>query len=389
VRTIGVVSVGRSDYSYYLPILRRIQAEPELRLCLIVGGMHLSPEFGLTVKEIEVDGFLINERVEMLLSSDTPEGIAKSIGLGVISFGQVFAHQRLDLLLLLGDRFEMLAAATAMLPFAIPMAHIAGGEATEGLIDEAIRHSITKMSHLHFVSTARYRERVVQMGEEPWRVIVSGAPSLDNLREIPLLSFDETERRIGVTLKPAPVLVTFHPVTLEYGDTSVHITELLAALDDASLPVLFTYPNADTQGRIIIQQIDRYVSARNASHVVTNLGTQAYYSLLRYAAAMVGNSSSGIIEAASFELPVVNVGNRQKGRAHGRNVLDVPCERAAIVSGIRKAVDPEFRRSLAGLQNPYGNGSAAEKIVQVLRQTPLDRNLLVKTFYDMPLAGVG
>lgn len=385
MKTIGVVTVARSDYGYYLPILRRIQAEPDLQLCLIVSGMHLSPEFGLTVKAIVEDGFEIAERVEMLVSADTPSGIAKSIGLGVISFAQVFARRHLDLLLLLGDRFEMLAAAVAMLPFALPMAHIAGGEASEGVIDEAIRHSLTKMSHLHFVSTSYYRKRVIQMGEEPWRVIVSGAPSLDNLREVPLLTFEETERRMGFPMNSAPLLVTFHPVTLEYQNTAEHVTELLAALEAANFSVIFTYPNADTQGRLISQEIDRYVSTHEAAHVMTNLGTQTYFSLMKYARAMVGNSSSGIIETASFELPVVNVGKRQRGRVHGRNVIDVPCERSAVLSAIRRATDPEFRRSLVGMQNPYGDGRAAERIVQMLHQTPLDRNILLKRFYDGPL----
>lgn len=383
MRTIGVVTVARSDYGIYLPILRRIQADPELRLILFVGGMHLSPEFGLTVREIERDGYSITERIEMLLSSDSSEGVSKAIGLGVIGFAQAFTRTRPDILVVLGDRFEMFAAAAAALPFNIPVAHIHGGESTEGLIDEAIRHSITKMSHLHFVSTTLYAERVVQMGEEPWRVTVSGAPSIDNLHEIKFLSLAEIEERIRFPIGSDPILVTFHPVTLEYQKTFQYFEELLAALDSINRPVLFTYPNADTQGHLIIQEIDRYVSTHLGARVVTNLGTQLYFSLMKFAQAMVGNSSSGIIEAASLGLPVVNIGNRQRGRLHGPNVIDVPCERLAILEAIKHASSSEFRATLVGETNPYGDGHAAEKIVLGLRQVALDEKLIQKRFYDL------
>ena len=386
MRTIAVVTVARSDYGYYRPILRRIQSEPDLRLSLIVAGMHLSPEFGLTARVIEADGFDIDERVETLMSADTPSAIAKSVGVGIISFAQVFGRARPDILLLLGDRFEMLAAAIAMLPFAVPMAHIAGGEATEGVIDEAIRHAITKLSHLHFVATERYRDRVVQMGEEPWRVVVSGAPTLDNVREVRLRTLEETQRQLGISLRPAPLLVTFHPVTLQYQKTGEHVDELLAALESIDRPVLFTYPNADTDGRRIIERMNRYVAAHPSAHVFTSLGTELYFLLLAHAAAMVGNSSSGIIEAATFELPVVNIGDRQRGRVHGCNVIDVPCERTAIAAAIERALDAEMRRGLAGMTNPYGDGHAVERIVGTLRDAPLDERLVVKRFYDTTAA---
>jgi UDP-hydrolysing UDP-N-acetyl-D-glucosamine 2-epimerase len=384
---IGVVTVARSDYGYYLPLLRQIEAEPNLGLCLIVGGMHLSPEFGLSVKQIEADGFEIAERVEMLLSTDTPSGIAKSVGMGVIGFSQAYARLKPDLLLLLGDRFEMLAAAIAILPFAIPIAHIAGGEATEGAIDEAIRHSITKMSHLHFVSTEPYRRRVIQLGEEPWRVTVSGAPTLDNLHGMTMLSPKELESRIGLPMHPAPLLVTFHPVTLEHESTDEHVRELFAALEAIDLPTVFTFPNADTHSSSIIAATREYIGGHKNARMVINLGSEGYFSLMTYARAMVGNSSSGIIEAASFKLPVVNIGNRQRGRLHDRNVLDVEVERIAISNAIRQAISPEFRRSLENLQNPYGDGHASERILQVLRHARLDRNLLLKPFYDLSVAG--
>ena len=388
MRTVAVVTVARSDYGHFLPILHRIVGEPTLRLSLIVAGMHLSPEFGLTVRTIEADGFGIDDRVEMLLSADTPSAIAKSVGTGIISFAQVFTRNTPDILLLLGDRFEMLAAATAMLPFVVPMAHVAGGEATEGLIDEAIRHSLTKMSHLHFVATERYRDRVIQMGEEPWRVVVSGAASLDNLTRVRRLTREETERRLDLPLSPPPLVVTFHPVTLQFESTEAHVSELLAALDAVDRPIVFTYPNADTYGRTVIERIDRYVATHPNARAVTSLGTDLYFSLLTYAAAMVGNSSSGIIEAASFALPVVNIGDRQRGRVHGPNVVDVPCSRAAIAAAVRHALEPETRRALAGMMNPYGSGNAAEAIVQTLRDVPLDEHLIVKRFWDLESAPV-
>ncbi len=381
VRTIGVVTVARSDYGIYLPLLRRIEDDTDLKLHLVVSGMHLSPEFGLTVEAIEADGFEIAERVEMLLSSDTPEGIAKSMGLGTVGFAQAYSRFRPDVLVVLGDRFEMHAAALAALPFKIPVAHIHGGESTEGLIDESIRHSITKMSHLHFVSTEFYGQRVVQMGEEPWRVTVCGALSLDNLQSIKLLGEKELETRIGMPLDPPPLLVTFHPVTLEYENTQWHVSELLEALDSVRLPVVFTLPNADTSGRAVIRMVKDFVDSHALAGLVENLGTQAYFSLMAVACAMVGNSSSGIVEAPSFRLPVVNIGTRQQGRVRAKNVIDVGYSRAEILEGIRKAVSPEFCASLGDLVNPFGNGHAAERIVERLKAVATDEKLLLKRFH--------
>jgi UDP-hydrolysing UDP-N-acetyl-D-glucosamine 2-epimerase len=386
VRTIGVVTVARSDYGIYLPVLRKIHADPALQLYLIVTGMHLSPEFGLTVKVIEADGFEISERIEMSLSSDTPEGIAKSMGLGTIGFAQAYGRLRPDILLVLGDRFEMHAAVVASLPFKIPVAHIHGGESTEGAIDEAIRHSITKMSHVHFVATEVYARRVIQMGEEPWRVIVSGAPSLDNVHSIRLLSHEELGRHYGLDTKGPFLLVTYHPVTLEYEQTETQVRELLAVLEEANLGIIFTYPNADTCSRLIIDMIREFTARHTQSQVVVNLGTQAYFSLMKYAVAMVGNSSSGIVEAASFKLPVVNVGTRQRGRVHGKNVIQVGYSRTEIRAGIAKVVSPDFRASLVDLLNPYGDGHGAEKIVHELKHICFDEHLLLKRFYHLGLS---
>jgi|TARA_B100001964_G_C14261974_1_gene616169 UDP-hydrolysing UDP-N-acetyl-D-glucosamine 2-epimerase len=383
VRTIGVVTVARSDYGIYLPLLRKIQTDPDLRLHLIVAGMHLSPEFGLTVAVIEGDGFEIGERVEMLLSSDTPEGIAKSIGLGTIGFAQAYARFQPDILVVLGDRFEMYAAALAALPFKIPLGHIHGGEVTQGAIDDALRHSITKLSHLHFVSAQEYAQRVEQLGEEPWRVVVSGAPSLDNLHSIDLLTPEELETRYGLLLRPPPLLVTFHSVTLEYEQTEWQVSELLAALDASGMPVIFTMPNADTNGRIIQSLIADYSQMHSSAYIVDNLGTCGYFSLMTVCAAVVGNSSSGIIEAPSFGLPVVNIGTRQRGRVRAANVIDVGYSRLEILEGIRTTVQTQFRESLQGLVNPYGSGQASDQIVERLKNIHLDERLASKRFYDI------
>jgi len=383
-REVAVVTGTRADFGIYLPVLRAILAEPGLKLRLLVCGMHLAPEFGHTIDAILAEGIPVAERIDTLLATDTPASIAKSMGLGLSGFAQSFAVRRPDLLLLLGDRYEMFAAGAAALPFALPIAHLHGGELTEGLIDEAIRHALTKMSHIHFVSTETYRRRVIQMGEAPERVHLVGAPSLDNLRTVPMLSDSELSQRIGLPLDPAPLVVTFHPVTLEYQDTASHAEELMAALDRAGLPVVFTYPNADTQGHVLIEAIDAYVAAHANARAVRSLGTQAYFSLMGRASAMVGNSSSGILEAASFGLPVVNIGTRQQGRVKGANVIDCGPGRDAVSAALGRALDPSFRTAIAGMTNPYGDGTAAPRIVSCLRDIPLDRALIEKRFHDLP-----
>ena len=381
MRTIAAVTGARSDYGLLVPVLRGISADPTLQLKLFVTGMHLSPDFGLTVRDVERD-FEITERVEMLVASDTPEAISKSVGLGVIGFAQTYARHRPDILLVLGDRFETLAAVIAALPFTIPVAHIAGGEATEGAIDDAIRHAITKMSHLHFVSLEEYRRRVIQMGEAPWRVTVSGEPGVDNIWATPASPMAEIEARIGMPLEPAPLLITFHPATLEPGQAQTQVAELLAALDTIGMPMIFTAPNADAEGRVIIAHIRDFVRDHPKSRLVTSLGTAAYLSTMRRSAAMVGNSSSGIVEAASFELPVVNLGSRQRGRICGKNVIHAEMKADTIIRAIRLALSTAFRDGLRGLSNPYGDGKAAPRIVEVLRTVPLDSVLLEKSFYS-------
>ncbi len=386
MRTIGVVTVARSDYGIYLPILRCIQADPELGFHLIVSGAHLAPAFGSTINAIQADGFAIGERVEMLLASDSPEGISKSIGIGVIGFAQAFSHFRPDILLVLGDRFEMHAAALAALPFSIPVAHIHGGEVTQGAMDDALRHSLTKLSHLHFVSTPVYARRVAQLGEEPWRISVSGAPSLDNLRSMVLPTREQLEAQFGFRLQPAPLLVTFHPVTLEFEQTEWQIAELMAALNELDVPVIFTMPNADTRNGIIRQHIAQYVRKHSSAWSVENFGTLNYFGVMQFAAAMVGNSSSGILEAPSFRLPVVNIGTRQTGRVRAANVLDVGYARAEIIAGVQRGVAPEFRTGLRDLVNSYGDGHAAERIVAGLKAVTLDERLIRKVFRDIGVA---
>jgi len=382
MRTIAVVTVGRSDFGIYLPVLRRIVADKSLRLRLIAAGMHLSPEFGGTVKAIEAEGFEVADRVEMLLASDSPKAIAMSMGLGIIGFAQAYARKRPDILLVLGDRFEMHAAVVAAVPFKIPVAHIHGGELTFGAMDDLFRHSITKMSHLHFVSTSVYARRIEQMGEEPWRVTVSGAPGLDNLRSVRLLGRADFARRFGIKLARDFLLVTYHPATLEHGNVARQFQALLTALASAGSATLFTMANADTGGHVINRMIQDYVARHRSAQWIKNLGTQGYFSAMALATAMVGNSSSGIIEAASFKLPVVNIGSRQAGRVRGANVIDTGSSPKEILRGIKQACSPAFRRGLSRLVNPYGDGRAAERIVNRLKTQDLPGNLITKTFYE-------
>ncbi|MCP4361001.1 MAG: UDP-N-acetylglucosamine 2-epimerase (hydrolyzing) [Chloroflexi bacterium] len=382
MRTIGVVTTSRADYGIYRPVLRQIEAAPDLQLYLIVSGSHLSPEFGLTVEAIE---FEIGDRVETLLSADTPSAISKAAGLGLIGFAQSLARFRPDILLLLGDRYEMHAAALAALPFKIPVAHIHGGEVTQGVIDDALRHSMTKLSHIHFVSAAAYARRVVQLGEDPARIFLCGAPSLDNLRTVDLLNHSALAERMGFELADDFLLVTTHPVTLEFEQTAWQTTELLAALDASGLPVLFTMPNADTNGRIIRNLINEYTETHPNAHAVESLGVQGYFSVMALTRAMVGNSSSGMVEAGLFKLPVVNVGARQNGRLRGPNIIDTGYGQEQITAGINRALSPQFMETVADMTNPFGDGRAAERIVRVLQTIKLDDGLIIKKFTDYPI----
>jgi UDP-hydrolysing UDP-N-acetyl-D-glucosamine 2-epimerase len=381
-RAIGVVTVSRSDYGHVLPVLRQIERAPDLDVRLFVAGAHLAPRFGETVALVEADGWSIAERIDMLESEDSPEAIAVSTGRGVVGFARAFARQRPDLLVVLGDRFEMLAAATAALPFALPVAHIHGGEESEGAIDNQIRHAITKLAHVHFASAEAHARRIARLGEEPWRIHTTGAPGLDRIRSATLQTRAAVAATLGLPLAGPWLVVTFHPVTLEYGDTQHHVEELLAALDKLEATLIVTYPGADTAGRLIIDRIEEFARRHENVRLAKSLGDPLYLSLLEHADAMVGNSSSGLIEAPSFGLPAINVGSRQAGRLRGANVIDVEPERDDIVRGIETALAPGVRARLRAARNPYGDGQAAPRIVRVLRELALTPRLVRKRFTD-------
>jgi len=376
-RTIAVVTSSRADYSHLYWPLHDLAQHPDVELKLIVLGAHLAPQFGETVKEIEKDGLPIAARLECLLNSDTDVGMAKTLGVAVLALADLLGQMRPDLLLLIADRYEMLAPASVTLTLRIPIEHIEGGEISEGAIDDAVRNALTKMSHIHFTSTEGARARVVAMGEEPWRVHRAGAPSLDHLRRSRLLDVQELEERLQVSLQRRTVVVAYHPVTI-VRDTTQEADSLFAALDNVDAQILFCYPNSDAGSHALMQRTRDFLATRSDARVYVNLDAVTYWSLLRHAALLIGNSSSGIMEAASFGLPVVNVGFRQKGRERARNVLDAEPETNAILARIDEGMSSEFRASLAGMANPYGDGHAAEKIVQVLTSTPLSGELLVK-----------
>lgn len=382
-RKICVVTGSRAEYGLLYWLLKEIQADPRLDLQLAVTGMHLSPEFGMTVRQIEADGFVPDARVDMLVSSDTPAGIAKSIGLGVIGFADALARLAPDLLVILGDRFEILAAAQAAMVARIPMAHIHGGELTEGLIDEAIRHSLTKMSHLHFVTAERYRERVIQLGESPDRVWNVGAPGLDAIRRIPRMDRGALSGSLGFDLRAPYFLVTYHPVTLVDGGRQGADALFGALAEFPEYRLLITGANADTGNSAVREAIQAF-SAANPGRVFSavSLGQQRYLSALAHAEAVIGNSSSALIEAPSFRVPTVNIGDRQRGRLRAMTVIDTPEEQRAIVEGIRKALSSSFRAGVKDAVSPFGDGHAAERIRDVLAQHPLD-GLLVKRFQDI------
>lgn len=382
MRTIAVVTTSRADYSHLLPLLRLIAADPELSLQLMVSGTHLSDAHGKTVSEIEKDGFAATERIPILTSSDSPEAITAAMGRAVAGFGAAFAKHRPDMLVVMGDRFELHAAVLAALPCKIPVAHISGGNVTEGAIDDALRHSMTKMSHLHFPSTQQSASRILQMGEDSWRVVLCGELSLDNLATLRPLSREELAAEYAFRLPESFLLVTYHPVTLEYEQTGWQITQLLQAIEISGAVAVFTRPNADTANRVIEDSIREFTARHPSSSYVDNFGIEAYFSTMRLATAMVGNSSSGICEAASLELPVINIGTRQRGRVHGRNVIDVGYEKAEILRAIRIAADPQFRASLRGMVNPYGTGGSAPTIVQHLKSAPSGDVLLRKRFRE-------
>jgi len=375
-RKIAVVTTSRADYSHLYWPMRDLEAHHEVALRIIVIGSHLSPEFGNTVQEIEKDGFPIDARIECLLSSDTDVGMAKTIGLATLSLADTLGHMRPDLLLLIADRYEMLAPASVALALRIPIAHIEGGEVSAGAIDDAVRNALTKMSHIHFTGTESARRRVIALGEEDWRVHRTGAPSLDHLRRQTLYTREQLESKLQLDLGLPTTLVLYHPVTL-LRDTTEEADALFAALELLPGQILFCYPNADAGSRALIDRTHAYLT-RVKGRVFTNLDSLTYWSLLRQVDLLLGNSSSGIMETPSFALPTVNIGLRQEGRERARNILDCPPDAASIVEKVRMARSEGFRKSLEGMVNPYGDGHASEKIVDVLTTVPLTPELLIK-----------
>lgn len=384
LRKVCVVTGSRAEYGLLYCLLKEIQDDPDLELQLIATGMHLSPEFGLTYKIIEQDGFSINEKVEMLLSSDTPLGISKSLGLATIGFADAFERLKPDILVLLGDRYEILAAAQAALIARIPIAHLHGGESTEGAFDEAIRHAITKMSHLHFVAAEPYKKRVIQLGESPDRVFNFGALGLDYIKRFRLLEREYFEKSIEFELGKVNFLVTYHPVTLSYKHPGEVMSNLLKAIDNfPEARIIFTKPNSDPKGRIIAKMIDEYVSKHPDRAIsFVSLGQLRYLSAIKHVDAVIGNSSSGIIEAPFLQKPTVNIGDRQKGRLKASSVIDCDETEKGITKAIFKALSPTFRNNLPKVVSLYGTGDSAINIKNVLKSVDL-RSLLIKSFYDM------
>ena len=382
-RKVCVVTGTRAEYGLLYWLMKDIHEDSDLELQIIATGMHLSPEFGLTYCQIEKDGFKIDKKIEMLLSSDTPVGISKSMGLGMIGFSETYADLKPDIIVILGDRFEIFSAVSAAMIARIPMAHLHGGETTEGAFDEAIRHSITKMSHLHFTAAKEYRRRVIQLGEDPARVFNVGGLGIDNIRKLKLMSREEFEDSINFELSSKNLLVTFHPVTLEHETAGDQFQNLLNALDELEdTKFIFTKPNADTEGRIIIKMIDGYVFENGHKAIAfTSLGQLRYLSALKFVDACVGNSSSGLAEAPTFKIGTINMGDRQRGRLKADSVIDCEPDKESILTAIKKLYAKEFQNKLKDVKNPYGEGGATEKIKKVLKEIDL-ADILKKEFYN-------
>lgn len=388
-RKICVITSTRADYGLLRWVMQGIKDDSDLTLQIVVTGMHLSPEFGLTYQEIEQGGFQIDRKVEMLTSSDTSVGIAKSMGLGLIGFADVLHELKPDLMVVLGDRFEIFAAVSAALVARIPVAHLHGGEVTEGAFDESLRHSITKMSHLHFVATEEYRQRVIQLGEQPDHVFLVGGLGVDSIKRTKLLSRSELESALGLKFAQKNLLITFHPVTLEAATAAEQMTELLAALAELKdTQIIFTLPNADTDGRVLIKMIEQFVAQRSNAHAFTSLGQLRYLSCVAYVDGVVGNSSSGLLEVPSFNKGTVNIGDRQRGRLQAESVINCQPIQKSIAAALEKLYSLDFQTSLKDVNNPYGEGGASEKVVNIIKSYAIDC-LTKKAFYDLPIVNFG
>lgn len=386
MKKVCIITGTRAEYGLLKPLIKGVSEEKEFELQLVVTGMHLSPEFGLTYKEIENDGYKINEKIEIILSSDTPIGISKSMGLAMISFAESFNRLKPDIVIVLGDRYEIFAAVSAASISRLPVVHLHGGETTEGAIDEAFRHSITKMSYLHFTSTEDYRRRVIQLGEDPSRVFNVGAIGVDSIKNLKLLTKEQLEESLDFKLDKKFALVTFHPVTLEENTSKKQFQNLLEALSYfKNLKVIFTKANSDTDGRIINMMIEDYVNNNSKrAKAFHSLGQLRYLSTMKYASVVIGNSSSGILEAPSFKVPTINIGDRQKGRIQAESILNCVPKTGDIIKKIDIALnDTSFRKRLEYVKNPYGDGNATEKIISTLKKFFSVKHDLKKTFYDL------
>ncbi len=383
MRRICVITGTRAEYGLLRWVMQGVKDDPGLKLQIIVTGMHLSPEFGLTYRAIEKDGFHIDRKVEMLTSSDTAVGTAKSMGLGMIGFADALQEMKPDLIVVLGDRFEIFTAVSAALVARIPVAHLHGGETTEGAYDEAFRHSITKMSHLHFVAAKEYRQRVIQLGEQPDRVFLVGGLGIGNINRLPLLDRSKLEGELDFTLGPKNLLITFHPVTLDTVSAANQMEELLAALADMrDTKLIFTMPNADTDGRTLIKMVEQFVTQHPNARAYTSLGQLNYLSCIANVDGVVGNSSSGLTEVPSFKKGTINIGDRQRGRLQAASIINAEPTRESIAAACEKLYSKRFQAILKRTTNPYGGGGASEKVIKILKHYDI-ANIVKKNFYDL------
>lgn len=385
MKKIGIITGTRAEYGLLKPVIDKVYHASDLELQLVATGMHLSPEFGLTYQEIEKDGYPITTKIEMLLSSDTSVGITKSMGLAMISFADYYEVYKPDIVIILGDRFEMLAAASAAMIAKVPIAHIHGGELTEGVIDEAIRHSITKMSYLHFCTTSDYRKRIIQLGEDPQRVYNVGALGVENIKRLSLLSKSQLEKGINFSLEGKVLIVTYHPVTLENMSSKEQFENLLEVLSlYKDFRIIFTKANADTNGRVINQLIDKYTEEHKERCVAfDSMGQLRYLSALQYCYGVIGNSSSGIIEVPSFQIPTIDIGDRQRGRVAAQSVIHCNNDMDSIKDAFRQMMSDNFRKKIRKCDNPYEGEKTSEKIIEIIKKTLEDGIDIKKKFYDL------
>ena len=383
MKKITILTATRAEYGLLLPVIKRLYEISELEVKIVVTGAHLSPEFGMTIKEIEADGIQIDRKIEMLLSADTPSAITKSMGLAMISFADYFEESRPDALLVLGDRYEILAVCCAAMNARIPIFHMYGGDTTEGAVDEVVRHAVTKMSYLHFTSTDINRNRVIQMGESPDRVFVVGSTGVENVLNIECYTKKELENELGFELGKKYAVATFHPVTLEQDTAKIQIKELLDAVEKfPEINFLFTKANADVEGRIINIMISQYAKKSKNIFLVDSLGVRKYFSAIKYATFVIGNSSSGIGEVPSFGIPTINIGDRQQGRIHGITVIDCNPIESEIKDAITIAMSEEFNKKIKNTKNPYGDGNTSSKITKIISEMLLNGNVNIKKKFN-------